>query len=255
MRRFASDIVISLVVLAALSAPAVTSAQDGASAANDITPVEVEQRAQHLAEQLAEREQTVDEPADTPPADVQPANIEQQPLGKASAPPGERLLPKAKAGGSSWMLSTLGSLGVVIALILLLRWGWLKVGGQPAVRPSALVEVLSRTSIAPRNHVLLLRVGSRVLIVGDSPGGMRTLADVTDPEEVADLLAAVTSSRDGSITRGFSQVVSRFQGDYETPNPELEGADAGEHRLDRAREALSSTLSRMRTLASGRGAA
>jgi len=54
-----------------------------------------------------------------------------------------------------------------------------------------IVEVLSRTTVAPRSHVVLMRVGTRILVVSDSPAGMRTLASVEDAEEVAELLGAI----------------------------------------------------------------
>ena len=149
----------------------------------------------------------------------------------------------------SWILSTLTSLGLVIALILLARWGWTKMGGTVATRSSSVVEVLSRTTVAPRNQVLLLRVGGRVLVVGDSSAGLRTLANIEDPDEVANVLEAVTAAKGNSISQGFSQLLSSTDGDFKRQHRLVEeGGDNGEFRFDRARDSVSSLLSRVRNL-------
>jgi hypothetical protein len=44
--------------------------------------------------------------------------------------------------------------------------------------------VLGRRSLDNRHAVTLVRCGSRVLVLGFSPQGMHTLAEVTDPVEV-----------------------------------------------------------------------
>ena len=165
-------------------------------------------------------------------------------------------------GGGSWIFDTVTALGVVIGLILLLRWGYLKLSGQPSATrtASSVVEVLSRTTVAPRNHVLLLRVGHRILIVGDSGSGMRTLANIDDEQEVADLLASITAAQSNSVTKNFSQLLGRFgaahdQVDPNDPNAAAhwaahddDGGDDAEHVFDRARHNVSGLTSRIRTL-------
>jgi len=155
----------------------------------------------------------------------------------------------ADRSGGSWILQTITALGVVIGLILLLRTIWSRLTGQTvAAMHSPVVEVLSRTSIAPRNHVLLVRIGQRILVVGDSPAGLRTLANVDDPEEVASLLTAVSAARPNSISQNFAQLLQRFNGDYESQTIETEGGDSQEHRVDLARSTVSGLLARIRTV-------
>ncbi len=152
------------------------------------------------------------------------------------------------AGGGSWMLQTITALGVVIGLILLLRAAWSRLTGQVvATGHSPVVEVLSRTTIAPRNQLLLIRLGQRILVVGDSPAGLRTLAHVDDPEEIASLLTAISAAKPNSISQNFSQLLNRFNGEYESDALDVEGGDAAEHRIDRARNSLSGLLARIRT--------
>ena len=162
--------------------------------------------------------------------------------------------------GGSWLLSTMAALGVVIALVLAIRWGYTKLTGRPATMGgSRAVEPLSRTAIAPKNHVVLLRVGRRVLVCNDSAHGMRTLAEIDDPEEVAELLESVTASRPHSSTGTFNALLARFH----NPGPNVttrdtvdfdddptfpgEGRDRGEHDVDRTRDQLSQLLSRVRS--------
>jgi flagellar protein FliO/FliZ len=158
------------------------------------------------------------------------------------------------SSGTSWMFTTLAALGVVIGLILLLRAGFAKLTGRTtASANNPVVEVLSRTSIAPKNHVLLLRLGRRILVVGDSAGGMNTLANIDDPEEVASLLQSISVTKPGSISAGFAQLMQGFDGQYESEEslPE-QGRDTVEADLDRARDTVSGLAARLRAMA-GRG--
>lgn len=156
-------------------------------------------------------------------------------------------------GTTSRLLKTLTALGVVIGLALLIRIGYARWGGKIAATHSPVVEVLSRTSVAPRSHVMLLRVGGRVLVVSDSSAGMRTLANVEDPEEVAGLLAAVSAAKPTSISRGFSQLFARFNEEHDRQQAEHEGAGTQGHFVDTARGSVLGLLARVRGLGRGEG--
>ena len=160
------------------------------------------------------------------------------------------------AAKSGWVLNTLTALGVVGGLILLVRtvlsrWTGRVVSGAN----SPMLEVLSRVSVAPRNHVLLMRLGKRILIVGDSSAGLQTLANIDDPEEVAGLLATVAAERSNNISGGFRHLLGRFNSEYHNDLRKIEeGNDTSERHVDRARDQLSGLLSRIRTLTSRGGA-
>jgi flagellar biogenesis protein FliO len=180
--------------------------------------------------------------------------IEQRPLGASPDASGADDADTGLGGGQGWVLNTLTALGLVIGLVLLLRFGITKFGGRVATAQSRSVEVLSRTSVAPKNHVLLLRVGGRVLVVGDSGSGLRTLTEIEDPDEVASLLASVEADRETSMTNGFNRMLSRYSGAYSQRDSLAdEGADSSEAGFDRARDSVSSLLGRVRAI-SGRGA-
>ena len=59
------------------------------------------------------------------------------------------------------------------------------------------VQLLSRTVLSPKQHVMLLRVGRRLVVIGDSGGQMSALSEITDPDEVAALVGQI---RDEKLT-------------------------------------------------------
>lgn len=156
---------------------------------------------------------------------------------------------------SDWVVKTLSALGLVVGLILLLRavLGRL-VHRSGTVATSALLEVLGRVNVAPRHQVLLVRVGGRILVVGDNTAGLRTLADIDDPEEVAGLLAAVAASKPHSVSRSFTQLLDRFNGDFRDDHRrQEEGGDSSEYRVDRTRDRLSQLVAHVRSMSSRGG--
>jgi len=72
------------------------------------------------------------------------------------------------------------------------------------------VKVLSRNTIAPRQQVVLVQVGQRVIVAADSGGQLSTLAQISDPEEVAQLLSQIDESKSesGNI---FASLLTRNQ--------------------------------------------
>ncbi len=153
-----------------------------------------------------------------------------------------------RPGSTSWFMKTLTALGVVIGLALFVRWGYVRMGGKVASGSSPVVEVLSRTAVAPRSHVMLLRVGGRVLVVSDSSSGMRTLASLEDAEEVADILGAVSAAKPSSISRGFGQILNRFNDDHDQQPNELDATDLSADPGGTSPSSVSNLLSRVRTL-------
>jgi flagellar protein FliO/FliZ len=83
------------------------------------------------------------------------------------------------------------SLGVVLGLFwLVARTGAKKLGGS-----RALLRVHGRQSLSRTASVAVVEVGSRVLVVGVSEGGVRLLTEL-DPEEIAEPEAVVV---DGAV--------------------------------------------------------
>ena len=174
---------------------------------------------------------------------------ENTPLGPRRAGRSPASKSGAKSANSQWWLRTLAALGAVIGLILLLRAVVSKLSGRPiATAASPVFEVLTRTSIAPRNHLLLIRLGKRLLVVGQTPAGLHTLANIDDSEEVAELLSSVTAAGDRSVSSGFAQLFKRFNSEYrQEQRVAEEGADDGEYHIDRARDRVSGLVGKLRS--------
>jgi len=172
------------------------------------------------------------------------------PLGRASAASLGAPRPEGASGaaGGGVLLSTAGALGLVVGLVLLSRWVVVKLSGRPVVTTNAAVEVLSRTAVAPKSHVLLLRVGGRVLVVGDAGGALRPLDTIDDPGEVADLLGAVTAARPGSVTQSFGGLLDRFNRDHDAADRRrTEGVDQSEQQAGVTLDALAGLKSGLRS--------
>ncbi len=192
-------------------------------------------------------------------APMAPASPEALPLGPVDAA-GNLLNPtntRADDTTSPWMLSTLTALGLVLGLILALRWALLKMSGRGNAMAAGSaagvgVELLARTSIAPRQAVLLLRVGQRILIVGESQAGLQPLGQMDDPEEIGQVLAAVTATRNQRFGGAFGNWLERASSAYfHGQTPADEGADVHEAHLDHARDRLSNLLARVKQMGKG----
>lgn len=212
------------------------------------TPAAANAGAMDAADRLTELARQMAAPQSAAPS-PEAAERERRPLGAAAASGTQLTTPPSDAVGSG-TLGALGALGLVLGLILVLRWGWVRFGGAVVARSSPAVEVLSRTTVSPRNHVVLLRVGGRIVVVGDSSAGLRTLAQIEEPDEVAGLLEAVTAAKTTSISQTFSQLLSHKGGEF---GDSLDAPADPEHRVDRARDSLSGLLTRVRTLSQQKG--
>ncbi len=123
------------------------------------------------------------------------------------------------------------SLAIVIALILALRWGGrLLFPGAKAFRPSRAVQVLSRNIISPKQQVIVLQVGRRVVVVGDSGAQMNPLCEITDPDEVASLIGQIRENERDPMAKTFSSLFGRAGAPYAPTQtgakPELDEDDA-----------------------------
>ncbi|MDB5326679.1 MAG: hypothetical protein JWM57_2248 [Phycisphaerales bacterium] len=168
--------------------------------------------------------------------------------------------------GIDWTKLTLAMfvvLGLIVALKYVAIWLFpgVRVGGSGRG-----VRLLSRTAIAPRQQVLLLQVGRRILVVGESGGAMSPLANIEEPDEVAELLGQTSYTTPASASSRFKAMFGRAERDYEEPLPEsltasddLEASRSGEAAVGEpgtpvdpniaaAQDEISGLLDRMRSL-------
>jgi flagellar biogenesis protein FliO len=84
----------------------------------------------------------------------------------------------------------LGSLAVVAVLIVALGFGYRRLTATTNRAGGAAVTLISRTVLTPKHQVMVLKVGRRLVVVGDAGHGMQALSEVSDPDEVTEVLAA-----------------------------------------------------------------
>ena len=96
--------------------------------------------------------------------------------------------------------STAGAVLTTVVVLLLFALGLAKlflkrspyaIGGLP----TEAIDVVGRRVIDPRNSVFMIKVGSRMILLGSSPGGLSSLAEITDPIEVASLANICAASQ------------------------------------------------------------
>jgi flagellar protein FliO/FliZ len=73
--------------------------------------------------------------------------------------------------------------------------------------PKEVVEVLGRTPMGPRQHLLVLRFGSKLILVNQQAGEVQSLAEITDATEAARLMGLCEANRSESISASFRDVL------------------------------------------------
>jgi len=81
------------------------------------------------------------------------------------------------------------ALALVLGAIFLLRWiGQRLLLKNGTLRGHKAIHVVSRSVLSPKQQVIMLRVGKRLIVVGDSGGQLNPLCEISDPDEVASLI-------------------------------------------------------------------
>jgi flagellar biogenesis protein FliO len=124
------------------------------------------------------------------------------------------------------MLQTGLSLGAVLALALGAGWvirsiakrnsalgASLGAGGRS---PAGILEILGRYPVGRGSTLILLKLDRRILLLSQTAagrlggGGFSTLAELTDPEEVASILVKARDQDGDSMAERFRSMLSRF---------------------------------------------
>jgi len=155
-----------------------------------------------------------------PPPSEQRAIVRREGSAGSSKSVGEA--PLASTGYDIWRV--VGALAVVVALILVMKWAGAKfIIPGARVRPTQVVQVVARSPIAPRQQVVLLRVGKRVVVVGDSGTTLSTLCEISDPDEVAALLGQLKDEQAGPAG-SFRNLFGKASANFTETNAAVEGS-------------------------------
>jgi flagellar biogenesis protein FliO len=165
-----------------------------------------------------------------------PASREAQALGS----PGKSLLSRDQKPAASkdrpagWLGSTILPLAGVLALIVfggtVLRSGARRIGGLRSSlgaggrSPAGILEILGRYPVGRGMSLVLLKLDSRVLLLSQSAGGrfgagatFSTLAEISDPEQVASILIKSRDAEGDSLAERFRSMLQRFDREMDVP--------------------------------------
>jgi flagellar protein FliO/FliZ len=107
------------------------------------------------------------------------------------------------------------SLSGVVILILALRWCARKVFPTAGVgRATRAIQVLSRTPLGPRQQLILVQIGRRLVLVGDSGTNLSPLCQISNPAEVASLTGEIRGEH-AAAARRFSSAFGRASEQFE----------------------------------------
>lgn len=114
----------------------------------------------------------------------------------------------AVSGPSAW--KTFGVLAGIIAVILFGSRLWKKHGPRLSSSiPTEAIDILGKRNVDSRQSIYLIRLGSRIIVVGSTANGLQTLSEVTDPVEV-DYLAGLCKQQaeESNVAQSFRSLFS-----------------------------------------------
>lgn len=149
-----------------------------------------------------------------------------------------------------WYRQMLPALMIVLALIaggtvLLKRI----VPGARLTGRDGPVEVLSSTSISPKQSLSLVRCGRRVILIGVTPEHISALSEVTDPTEVGLLLSKTRAGGDEMLSGRFLDTLDDAGHDYAEDDAAWDeplGSDADGRAAASAGQEVQGLLARLR---------
>jgi len=116
------------------------------------------------------------------------------------------------------------------------------------------IKVLSRAYLGPKYAVILVKIGERVLVVGQGPDGLSTLSEITSRDEVMRLMADVEAEQPDSASQTFASVLreaghardlpksakakSAVHPSSAAPAPSAGANGSGERKVDVARKGV-----------------
>jgi flagellar biosynthetic protein FliO len=142
-------------------------------------------------------------------------------------------------------------LAAVLALIGAVVWAVKKY--LPNVRRltgSTAMKVVARTHLSPRQSIAVVRLGRRLLVVGQTADNLSPLGVVEDPEEVSELLGQIESGKAGSAVGNFNRVFQKTDEEFAAVDEEADGEPA-DGEIDRVRTELESLTRKVREVTGG----
>jgi flagellar biogenesis protein FliO len=151
----------------------------------------------------------------------------------------QRANPTPLISNDSNVLRVVGALGVVLGCIFIVRWAGKKfLGLQATGAAGGPVQVLSRTTVSPRQQLMLIQVGRRIVLVANCGVQMNALCEISDAEEVAALAGELQQRRRTSATSAFLSIFGKAGAKFEAEQQQAIAAPELETEEEPSREPL-----------------
>jgi len=113
----------------------------------------------------------------------------------------------ALAPGAKPLIQTGIALGIVLLLLFGLLW-FMKKATPKSMQglPLETIQVLGNAPLTGRQHLRLIRLGERLLLLAVSDTSAQTLTEITDPDEVRHLLEQCRKQDESSLSRSFQSI-------------------------------------------------
>jgi flagellar biogenesis protein FliO len=141
------------------------------------------------------------------------------------------------------------ALALVLGAIFLLRWiGHRLLLKNGALRGHKAIHVVSRSVLSPKQQVIMLKVGKRLIVVGDSGGQMSPLCEISDPDEVASLIGE-SQKEPVETGKSFGAMFRRAEEPFtETEEPPEEPPAVGLDEAATSREQINDLMSKVQMM-------
>lgn len=155
------------------------------------------------------------------------------------------------ATGISSKAWDMGKMPLALCGVILLIFGMRALGkkmmpGAAGRGSSRAITVLGRSALSPRQQLMLIQVGRRIVLVGSGGSEMRSLCEIGDPDEVAEVLAQIRRERESSVANNFRTLFSRAGREYE--EDDADGSPATERSELMPRAELGGLSERVRRI-------
>jgi flagellar biogenesis protein FliO len=165
--------------------------------------------------------------------------------------PQQTSTPTPLISSDSGVLRVLGALGVVLGCIFLVRWTGKKILGlQNAGSGGGVVQILCRTPVSPRQQLMLIQIGRKMILVANCGTSMNALCEITDPDEVAALAGQLQERRRTSATSAFLSLFGKAGAKFEAQAEPIAGETTPEEETSQepVEPELATTRAEMRGL-------
>jgi flagellar biosynthetic protein FliO len=168
-----------------------------------------------------------------------------RPAGPGPSPERTRAADLAGTGA----LRLLWPLALVLALIVAAALAWRKWSPRSKrFGAGGVINVLASHYLSPKQSLCLVRLGRRMLLIGVTPERISTVAEIQQPQEASEILAAIERARPSSFTSVFTRLSKGEPVENATAEPIEEQAAIADRQLARTGTAVRDLISRVRGL-------